>query len=163
MGLTVASFCSNVCHTATRREVDTITQPRDSLTYNLKSLYLAGWSQRVDSNFTSRISIPPTSNLDTSETQHFQSLTDVLDAGKWNSISHQTTCQVLAVPVMTLPWAQPSTQHQVCGMFPPALFQGHCFNHLLLSKQDFWYKLPTALLITQLQSNPIVSRVSITL
>lgn len=51
----------------TRSEVDTKSQPHDSLTYNLESLYSAGRGQWVPNNFTSRISIFSIPNSNTSE------------------------------------------------------------------------------------------------
>lgn len=76
MDLRLASSCLGVMMEPTRSEVDRKSQPHDPLTYNLESLYSAGWGQWVHNNFTSRISTLSTPNSNTSETQHFQSVSD---------------------------------------------------------------------------------------
>lgn len=123
----MASLCSGVCHRATRSEVDTTTRPHDSLTYNLNLFTqqdgVSGWIAISLLEFL--LPQPPTQTPQRPSTSN---LANVMGAGEWDSVSDQKTCQVLAVPVVAVPGAQLSTQHQMSRLSPPALSRGHCFN-----------------------------------
>lgn len=146
MNVTVASLCSVVCHRTTSSEVDTMTQPFDSLTFNLKSLCSAVWGQWVDSNLFSRTSIPPMPNSDTLKTQCFQDISQTCYGCRGTGQSHWL--DNLSGACYSCNGSTSNSAFHTASDVQDDLFRGYCFNNLLLSRLDCWHKLPTALLIT---------------
>lgn len=153
MNLTVASLCSGVCHRTTSSEVDTMTQPFDSLTFNLKSLYSAGWGQWVDSNLFSR-TIPPMPNSDNLKTRCFQDIFQPCHGCRGMGQSHWLGN--LSGARYSCDGSPSSSAFHTASDVQDALFRGYGFSNLLLSKLDCWHKLPTALLITTTASQTFV-------